>query len=141
MANLSVIEHVVVLMMENRSFDCLLGKLYPVSSNFDGLTGTESNQVNGKTYPVWNGADLSSTTLKISDPDPGEYFADITMQLFGTTAPVAVQTADMSGFAQNYVDQPHVALGADDPCPVMHYFTPNHVPVISALLHRLETAE
>ena len=31
MADLSVIEHVVVLMMENRSFDCLLGKLYPAS--------------------------------------------------------------------------------------------------------------
>jgi phospholipase C len=141
MANLSVIEHVVVLMMENRSFDCLLGKLYPVSSNFDGLTGTESNQVNGKTYPVWNGADLSSTTLKIPDPDPGEYFADITMQLFGTTAPVAGQTADMSGFAQNYVDQPHVALGADDPCPVMHYFTPDQVPVISQLARQFAVSD
>ena len=37
------IEHVVVLMLENRSFDCLLGKLYPKSEQFDGLEGTESN--------------------------------------------------------------------------------------------------
>jgi phospholipase C len=45
MKNRSVpnIEHVVVLMLENRSFDCMLGQLYPKTSNFDGLDGTESN--------------------------------------------------------------------------------------------------
>ncbi len=33
------IEHVVVLMLENRSFDNLLGRLYPKSDAFDGLSG------------------------------------------------------------------------------------------------------
>lgn len=37
------IKHVVVLMLENRSFDCLLGMLYQSNDKFDGLTGTESN--------------------------------------------------------------------------------------------------
>ena len=36
------IKHVVVLMLENRSFDCMLGMLYPSDDKFDGLTGTES---------------------------------------------------------------------------------------------------
>lgn len=47
------IDHVVVLMLENRSFDSLLGRLYPASPEFDGLTGDESNIVNGQTIPVW----------------------------------------------------------------------------------------
>ena len=37
------IDHIVVLMLENRSFDNLLGALYPTSPQFDGLDGTESN--------------------------------------------------------------------------------------------------
>ena len=37
------IKHVVVLMLENRSFDNLLGKLKPKSDQFDGLSGTETN--------------------------------------------------------------------------------------------------
>ena len=36
---LNQIEHIVVLMLENRSFDCMLGKLYAPSPQFDGLTG------------------------------------------------------------------------------------------------------
>ena len=37
------IEHVVVLMLENRSFDTMLGWLYPGREDFDGLTGKEAN--------------------------------------------------------------------------------------------------
>ena len=37
------IDHVVILMLENRSFDCMLGKLYAPSPQFDWLTGTEFN--------------------------------------------------------------------------------------------------
>lgn len=37
------IEHVIVPMLENRSFDNMLGQLYPRSECFDGLDLTESN--------------------------------------------------------------------------------------------------
>jgi len=37
------IKHVIVLMLENRSFDCMLGDLYPASPGFNGITGKESN--------------------------------------------------------------------------------------------------
>ena len=45
---LASVNHVVVLMLENRSFDHMLGFLYPGNLSpsgqpFDGLTGTESN--------------------------------------------------------------------------------------------------
>ena len=44
----AAVQHVVQLMLENRSFDHMLGFLYPgnVSPSgqpFDGLTGSESN--------------------------------------------------------------------------------------------------
>ena len=141
MADLSVIDHFVVLMLENRSFDSMLGKLYPVSPAFDGLMGTESNRAGGKDYPVWNQPGVSPSTLNIPDPDPGESFADINMQLFGTATPAPGQTAGMSGFAQNYLYQPKVALGADDPSPVMHYFMPEQIPVISQLARQFAISD
>jgi phospholipase C len=42
-SSLGKIEHVVVLMLENRSFDSMLGRLYPKSDAFDGLSGSECN--------------------------------------------------------------------------------------------------
>jgi hypothetical protein len=41
MGQLQNIDHIVILMLENRSFDCLLGKLYGKSASFDGSSGTE----------------------------------------------------------------------------------------------------
>ena len=47
------INHVVQLMLENRSFDHMLGFLYPKSDNFEGLTGSESNtDASGNTATV-----------------------------------------------------------------------------------------
>jgi len=47
---LSSVEHVVLLMLENRSFDHMLGYLYadagnvsPAGHRYEGLTGSESN--------------------------------------------------------------------------------------------------
>ena len=45
MAAIDGIKHVVVLMLENRSFDSMLGMLYPSSDGFDGLTGTEQKAI------------------------------------------------------------------------------------------------
>jgi len=49
-SQLSSINHIVVLMLENRSFDQMLGLLYSASGNiwstgppFEGLSGKESN--------------------------------------------------------------------------------------------------
>ena len=51
---LDSLKHVVVLMMENRSFDHLLGSLKAVDPRIDGLTGDESNP------------DTSGTLVKVS---------------------------------------------------------------------------
>ena len=55
MGSLQKIDHIVVLMLENRSFDSLLGTLYPKFDNFEGLNGTEQNpDANGAPVLVWN---------------------------------------------------------------------------------------
>src|SRR5579885_1027122 len=55
------IEHVVVLMLENRSFDNMLGFLKEQNPEIDGLTGAETNPVDPKdpstgAVPVTRGA-------------------------------------------------------------------------------------
>ena len=58
------ITHVFVLMLENRSFDNLLGfsgitgtdAATGLPTSIDGLTGSESNSYNGVTYTVQRGA-------------------------------------------------------------------------------------
>ena len=67
------IRHVVVLMLENRSFDCMLGRLYPKSPGFDGLDGVESNiwhKLDGDQAQilVWNDPAATATALTIPDP-------------------------------------------------------------------------
>ena len=124
------IEHVVVLMLENRSFDSMLGRLYPGDANYRGLTLLEYNNYHSTGYGVWNDTGMLPSTATIPDPDPGELFTDMNTQLFG--GPIRPQTpADMSGFAQSYATQPGKGIYA--PSAVMHYFTPDQVPVISAL--------
>lgn len=77
------IQHVVVLMLENRSFDSMLGRLYPNDPDFRGLTLNERNRYAGTTFPVWNDSVMSPATACIPNPDPGELFSDINIQLFG----------------------------------------------------------
>lgn len=131
------IEHVVVLMLENRSFDSMRGMLYPASVDFDGLSGKETNLYHSpdgivQTIPVWHSADMDAATAAIPDPDPGEPFTDISEQLFGQGGVPGIRVPPMSGFVDNYMAQ----KSADPPplaASIMHYFTAGQVPVISAL--------
>jgi len=133
------IKHVVVLMLENRSFDCMLGMLYQSNDRFDGLTGTESNtwhkpDGSHQDIPVTKAPVLDAKTVCIPDPDPGESFRDIHMQIHGLAADGTPNTGApmMGGFVDNYMRQPATTPPAD-PYAVMHYFTPDQVPVISKL--------
>ena len=133
------IRHVVVLMLENRSFDCMLGRLYPKSDAFDGLSGVESNiwhKPDGDQTQilVWNDPNVTAQSLTIPDPDPGELFSDIHMQIYGLDETPASNPGPpaMGGFVDNYMRQ-KAQEPAPDPRAVMHYFTPEQVPVISTL--------
>jgi phospholipase C len=77
--NLGKIEHVVVLMLENRSFDHMLGYLSLEGGRADvnGLRPGMKNSYGGKDYPVHR---LTETRVRaksglkgreVADPDPG----------------------------------------------------------------------
>ena len=148
MANgLSNINHIVVLMFENRSFDNVLGALYPNSSSFNGLvpnnTAYNINLQNGDVCWAWNQPGTDTTTMTIPNPDPGEAFQDMNYQLFGTTlqSGQSPDIASMGGFVADYAPvQPYpsgLPNGGEwptlprtqkdgtlaSPCDVMHYFT------------------
>jgi phospholipase C len=132
------IRHVVVLMLENRSFDGMLGMLYPHGPGFNGLAGTEHNtwhkpDGSRQTIAAWTDPTLTPQSLCIPNPDPGELFTDIQMQLHGLDDDGMLNAGPtMDGFVDNYMRQPATSPAADPYAP-MHYFTPNHVPVISQL--------
>src|ERR1700741_1484482 len=96
------IDHVVVLMLENRSFDCMLGRLYPGRADFDGVPAGAFNmvgltKVSARTSDTGDGGG----DYTIPTPDPKEEFVNITAQIFGAgkTPPAP---ATMEGFAANY---------------------------------------
>ena len=66
-ANLEKVDHVVVMMLENRSFDHMLGYLSLTGRrpDIDGLRSGFANEYQGRTYPVHH---LGTTALDV-DPD------------------------------------------------------------------------
>jgi phospholipase C len=112
MGALDKIEHVVVLMLENRSFDSMLGQLYPKSDRYDGLDGTEHNlDRDGRPIAVWSRPSADPRDMTIPAPDPGELWTDINAQLFGAAAPSPEHAPTMSGFVGNYQAQAALAHG------------------------------
>jgi phospholipase C len=144
MGQLGNVDHIVVLMLENRSFDCILGKLYKKSENFEGLSGNEQNpDAQGVAIPIWNSPGTDEVTMRIPDPDPGELWMDINAQLFGTsTVPNPIPVPPMNGFVKSYLNQetinPAEVYNAKS---VMHYFTPDQVPIISKLAQQFAVCD
>jgi phospholipase C len=145
------IKHVVVLMLENRSFDNMLGALYnpvnppPRGQQFEGLPAGASNpydppQGQERTIYAWNENNSSLFTWTIPDPDPGELFSDMNEQQFGLNAEVE-GVPKMDGFVNNYMAQAAVAPPGEASTPaalyspeaIMHYFVPEQLPALSTL--------
>lgn len=157
------IDHIVVLMLENRSFDNLLGWLYedgaPNNQEFEGLHSNmwnpldnidaEGNPFTEQVFVRKNGADykLGRKTVKcdtpdftLPNPDPGEGFADTTFQLYGTYKVSAnfPPIANNQGFVNNYKNAQLYGSytyqdGVCDPREIMTCYTPDQVPVLSTL--------
>jgi phospholipase C len=96
------IENIVVLMLENRSFDNILGALYPHSSTFEGLLldGSMANTYQGNPYPVTNESSLVDV-FRTPTPDPGELFQDMNLQIFNNTD--GSNDANMGGFVNDWM--------------------------------------
>src|SRR5260370_338512 len=99
------IQHIVVLMLENRSFDHMLGFL----GNGNGLTGAEFNVAD----PTQAGPKIlvskDAAYTGDLDIDPSHRLEDINVQLFGTALPSSPPLAATNiGFVKNYSQQPGV---------------------------------
>ncbi|HKR61355.1 MAG TPA: alkaline phosphatase family protein [Pyrinomonadaceae bacterium] len=116
------IEHVILLMFENRSFDNVLGALYPSTTNPDGggVPANWSNPLpNAPPVAAWN-APVGSAAQNLPFPDPQESFADMSQQI-NTTPP-------MQGFVADYA-----TVSNAKPANIMQYFVAQNVPVTQAL--------
>jgi len=125
-AGLDNLKHVVVLMMENRSFDHMLGALHAEDARINGLAGNETNpDTTNEPAQVAPQAEFQSQL----DPDPDHSFPAVQKQLFfGTSGPPAV--AAMQGFVQSYWDQQHNVAHSHK---IMYYFAPGKLPVLHTL--------
>ena len=115
-ANLAKIDHTVVLRLENRSFDHMLGYLkLEAGLPVDGLDATMSNSHGGRTFKVHH---LPSTKLtKAQDPDHSE-------------KGVAEQLSNANGgFASNFAK----THAGQDPGVVMGYHNADDLPVYDHL--------
>ncbi len=125
---LDSLKHIVVLMMENRSFDHMLGSLKAVDSRIDGLTGTESNP---DATPAQN-AVLVKPLAEFQgqlDPDPDHHFPAVDLQIFGGDKS-ANRVANMQGFVKSYFNQQRDVSHSQK---IMYYFTKEQLPVLSTL--------
>jgi phospholipase C len=125
-AGLQNLQHIVVLMMENRSFDHLLGGLKASDPRIDGLTGGESNpDVNGTAVGVQPLAQYQGQL----DPDPNHHFPAVDFQLFaGDMTPNRVPT--MQGFVRSYFEERRDVAHSRK---IMYYFKPEKLPVLTTL--------
>jgi phospholipase C len=125
-AGLDNLRHIVVLMMENRSFDHMLGALKAQDARIDGITpGLSNPDTHGSPVPAQPLAQFQGQL----DPDPDHHFPGVDLQIFGgDTSPGRV--ANMSGFVKSYFTQ-QKDVGHSQ--KIMYYFTPDKLPVLTTL--------
>ncbi|MGN6795260.1 MAG: alkaline phosphatase family protein [Streptosporangiaceae bacterium] len=120
-SNLDKFDHIVVVMLENRSFDHMLGYLSLTGrrKDIDGLRTGLANSYRGDTYPIHH---LASTAVGM-DPDH-------------SAGAIDSQVADgsMGGFVASAAET-LARRGADggDPSCVMGYYDASDVPVYDHL--------
>ena len=118
------IEHVVVLMLENRSYDHMLGYL----ANGHGLTGNEFNLVDP--------SDKDSERVFVSNraayisANPGHEFESVEIQLYGHAGAV-VDPAPMNGFVAAHIETEKGDIGLGK--KIMECFDPDKLPALTSL--------
>lgn len=123
----ATIETLVVLMMENRSFDHMLGLMKSTDYPIDGLNGDELNHDStGEPVKADNTAAYSGDLSN----DPSHDFEDVQEQMFGVRAPSPHEEPDMSGFLRNYERFTGNVSRAHN---IMKCFDPARLPIITTL--------
>lgn len=148
------IKHVVLLMLENRSLDNVLGHLYgdddppkinipetaPGERRFDGLRGVHlaslANQLShkGDTYMVVSPS-APADALGVPYVDPQEEYEHVNMQLFENEQnPTPGQEPSMKGFLQDFAGRWSVWKGNEDAIgEVMQTYSADQLGVLNGL--------
>ena len=156
-------DHVVVLMLENRSFDNLLGFLYedgvPAGKQFAGLQdGEHSNPVPSRAIDSASHTQVSveqAADYHQPFPDPGETWPHVNTQLFNHVDPdnvgvdggsmkppynlpeKAPSVPPMSGFVNDYINTTEALFDKqvkyEQYSQIMQCFKPSQLPVMSTL--------
>ncbi len=125
-AGLDHLKHIVVLMMENRSFDHMLGALKARDPRIDGLTGNETNpDTQGEPAKAQPLAEFQSQL----DPDPDHHFPAVDLQIFNEDNSNP-RVASMQGFVKSYFNQQR---DVNHSHKIMYYFPPEKLPVLTTL--------
>ena len=154
------LDHLVVVIFENRSFDNLLGRLYGPEDHktFEGVLGKDlTNPI-----PEWaeHGAERKvvpyavATHMDAPNPDSGEEYFHTNTQLYNTiddhnrfkigegvtepwNAPPPGATPTMDGFVTDYISTFVGEVGRqptyDEYAQIMTGYTPEQLPVLGAL--------
>ncbi|MFY9739042.1 MAG: alkaline phosphatase family protein [Candidatus Cybelea sp.] len=162
----NALDHIVVIMFENRSFDNVLGRLYGPGevASFEGVIGKDLKNP----IPEWaaNGADRKfvpygvAANMNTPKPDPGEEYPHINTDLFGVAdpknrfvplskmvapfnAPSPGQQPTMAGFIADYISAFTAEMGRqptyEEYAQIMTGYTPEQLPVTSALARGFAT--
>lgn len=98
------IDHLIVLVLENRSFDHLVGALRAQDDRIDGPLGTEFNYANPQTQTGKADVTFDAPYVPDVDPGPGHDFGNAMQQLFladGVPSHIDPSATNM-GFASDY---------------------------------------
>jgi phospholipase C len=127
-AGLDKLQHIVVLMMENRSFDHMLGSLKAVNPKIDGIVGADT----------FNNPDAANNPVKPQpraafqaqlQPDPDHHFPAVDLQIYGGDKSDN-RKPNMQGFVKSYFNQRRDAAHSQ---MIMYYFPKEKLPVLTTL--------
>jgi len=156
----NAMDHIVVVMFENRSLDNVLGRLYRPEDGktFEGVIGKDlTNPI-----PEWAEHDADrkvvpytvATDMDSPNPDSGEEYPHTNTQLYNIlseenrfklgeditapwNAPKPGQTPTMDGYVTDYISTFTAEMGRqptyDEYSQIMTGFTPEQVPVLNGL--------
>jgi len=140
---MSSIQHVFVLMLENRSFDHMLGfsgisGIDAVSgqpAKINGLQGNESNSYQGRAYSPSTPAASSMTV------GPGHEFSDVLEQLSGPGAQYVPNGRYRPILNSGYVENFAASGGQQNPGEIMKCFAPEQLPVLTTLANHFTVCD
>ncbi len=151
---LDQIDHVVVLMMEGRSFDSMLGHLHGLPESAQNALRREGQP--DRVFPAWSEPGRAWPQLTTPSPAPGTSFGHIQQQVHGLPEPLPVgapqvdlagELGPMGGFVQSYaavlrgLEDTHSDDSSTPVGHVMNVLHPEQVPVTAALANAFRVCD